>query len=516
MHLTLLAERIEQLATAGLLRLPDDEILRARLGVRFGSALLDLSSNDYLGLRGAPLPGGAVSRETPFPASPDEGSDVSRETSREWGAGSSRLLNGTTPEHLEVEAAVARWVGQPAALLFASGYAANVGALSALIDPDDCVVSDTLNHASIIDGIRLSRARPNIVPHLDLAEVERALQEGRAAPARWGGHRELLLDGRRRTRLGRAPCSVRPLRCPPLRRRSARFGRIRAPGSRPPSGRRGSGGSGHGGLWQGGGRAGGVCLCVVTRPHVALESGSLVRVFDGSIPGARRGLVAQIHRTKDAGPARGRLAEVSRALRAGLSAQGWSLPLASFGPIVSLLVGTPARALELSAELEKEGRSRPGHPPADGARWGLTNPADVALAAPGGAGRAAAPPHCALRPNRPDRRGGGMKRLVLLGTGTGVGKTYVGAQLVRAWRERGHPAWGLKPIESGVAAGSEASSDASQLRGVGARIARRAPLSGPRAGALSPSGGSAERDGDFAPERGGLGEEIRELVNSTT
>jgi dethiobiotin synthetase len=60
-----------------------------------------------------------------------------------------------------------------------------------------------------------------------------------------------------------------------------------------------------------------------------------------------------------------------------------------------------------------------------------------------------------------------MRRLVLLGTGTGVGKTYVGTQLVAGWRERGHPAWGLKPIESGVAGGGANVSDAERLRGSG-------------------------------------------------
>lgn len=61
-----------------------------------------------------------------------------------------------------------------------------------------------------------------------------------------------------------------------------------------------------------------------------------------------------------------------------------------------------------------------------------------------------------------------MKRLLVLGTGTGVGKTYVGTELVRAWRAQGHPAWGLKPIESGVVRGDESSSDAERLRAGGA------------------------------------------------
>lgn len=93
------------------------------------------------------------------------------------GAGASRLVSGERAEHVELERAVAALVGLPAALAFSSGYAANVGLISALASPADLVVSDSLNHASIIDGIRLSRCRTAIVPHLDLLAVENALRD---------------------------------------------------------------------------------------------------------------------------------------------------------------------------------------------------------------------------------------------------------------------------------------------------------------------------------------------------
>ena len=91
------------------------------------------------------------------------------------GSGGSRLLGGDSDEHQALESDLARWLHVPATLCFGSGYAANVGTLAALIGPGDLVVSDEHNHASLIDGIRLSRVRPTIVPHNDLAAVDAAL-----------------------------------------------------------------------------------------------------------------------------------------------------------------------------------------------------------------------------------------------------------------------------------------------------------------------------------------------------
>jgi 8-amino-7-oxononanoate synthase len=91
------------------------------------------------------------------------------------GAGASRLVSGERAEHVELEREVAAWLGLPAALAFTSGYAANVGMISALARPGDLIVSDCLNHASIIDGARLSRAEIAVVPHLDTRAVADAL-----------------------------------------------------------------------------------------------------------------------------------------------------------------------------------------------------------------------------------------------------------------------------------------------------------------------------------------------------
>ncbi len=121
-----------------------------------GAEHIDAYSNDYFGLARS-----AVSRATLLNRSP--------------GAGASRLIYGNCGVHEELESTLADWVRQPASLLFSSGYAANVGVLTALCDHDSVIVSDALNHASIIDGARLARAEVQVVPHLDLEAIERAL-----------------------------------------------------------------------------------------------------------------------------------------------------------------------------------------------------------------------------------------------------------------------------------------------------------------------------------------------------
>jgi 8-amino-7-oxononanoate synthase len=138
---------LEDLARAGLRRERP-----AQGGLPEG--LLDICSNDYLGYAGRP---------------------VSRETQARAGAGASRLIHGTHPQHLALEAELCDWLGTESALLFPSGYTANLGALSALLRPEDLVVSDQLNHASLIDGCRLARARTVVVPHLDLNATDQAL-----------------------------------------------------------------------------------------------------------------------------------------------------------------------------------------------------------------------------------------------------------------------------------------------------------------------------------------------------
>jgi 8-amino-7-oxononanoate synthase len=151
-----------QLHLADRLRALDARGLRRELRAPAG---LDFASNDYLGLASDP----AFRRDL-----------VSRLAAAEaagepLAAPASRLLRGHTSAHAALEARLAAFKGTEAALLFPSGYQANVGLLSALLGPADRAISDEHNHASLIDGLRLAGCRKVIVPHLDLLAIEREL-----------------------------------------------------------------------------------------------------------------------------------------------------------------------------------------------------------------------------------------------------------------------------------------------------------------------------------------------------
>ncbi|MGW2679499.1 8-amino-7-oxononanoate synthase [Streptomyces sp. NPDC001436] len=124
------------------------------------SPLLDLASNDYLGLSRHPetVRGACAAAER-------------------WGAGAtgSRLVTGTTELHTELERELADFAGFEAALVLSSGYAANLAAVTALSGRDALVVSDSGNHASIVDGCRLSRAEVEVSAHGDVEQVRKAL-----------------------------------------------------------------------------------------------------------------------------------------------------------------------------------------------------------------------------------------------------------------------------------------------------------------------------------------------------
>ena len=135
--------------------------LRRTLSARPAVACeVDLASNDYLGLSQHPevIEGGVVALRT-------------------WGSGStgSRLVTGNTELHEEFESELADFVGAEAALVFSSGYTANLGAVVCLSGPGSLVVSDAASHASLVDACRLSRARIVVTPHRNVDAVEAAL-----------------------------------------------------------------------------------------------------------------------------------------------------------------------------------------------------------------------------------------------------------------------------------------------------------------------------------------------------
>jgi 8-amino-7-oxononanoate synthase len=117
-----------------------------------GQSLVNFGSNDYLGLAADPRIAAAVK------AAIDEYG---------WGSGASPLVTGRSDLHAELERKLAEFEGTEAALLFPSGYAANVGTITALVGKGDAIYSDELNHASIIDGCRLSGAEVHVYKHCD-------------------------------------------------------------------------------------------------------------------------------------------------------------------------------------------------------------------------------------------------------------------------------------------------------------------------------------------------------------
>ena len=131
-----------------------------------GHEVITLSSNNYLGLTVHPR-----LREAAIKAIEKYG----------VGSGSVRTIAGTMTLHNELEEKLARFKHTEASLTFQSGYATNLGVIAAIMQEDDMIISDELNHASIIDGIRLCKSPRKIYPHKDMAGLRRVLEESRGA-----------------------------------------------------------------------------------------------------------------------------------------------------------------------------------------------------------------------------------------------------------------------------------------------------------------------------------------------
>ncbi|MGE5569162.1 MAG: glycine C-acetyltransferase [Rhodospirillales bacterium] len=141
-----------------------------------GKEVINLASNNYLGLAGHPkLIEAAV------------------EAARKYGAGSGavRTIAGTMSIHMELERRIAGFKQAEACVVFQSGFAANAGTVAAVLTPEDHIISDELNHASIIDGCRLSKAKIHVFPHKDVSAAARILSELDGKP----GRKLLITDG---------------------------------------------------------------------------------------------------------------------------------------------------------------------------------------------------------------------------------------------------------------------------------------------------------------------------------
>ena len=141
-----------------------------------GKEVINLSSNNYLGLTTHPkLRRAAIDATRKFGV----------------GSGAVRTIVGTMKIHMDLEEQIARFKGTEACVVFQSGFTANSGTVSAILVKEDLIISDELNHASIIDGCRLSKATIKVFKHKDVADCQRILEETKD----WNGHKLLITDG---------------------------------------------------------------------------------------------------------------------------------------------------------------------------------------------------------------------------------------------------------------------------------------------------------------------------------
>jgi glycine C-acetyltransferase len=168
--LDFLREQLDELAAGGLAA--NIRTVGSPQGARLlvdGRRVLNFTSNDYLGLAGDRRLVEAV-----------------KEAVDRYGVGPGavRTIAGTMQVHVDLEEALARFKSVEATISFQSGFAANLGTIPALVDEGDVIISDALNHASIVDGVRLARAGRSIYPHADVATLGDRLSEARAKGAR--------------------------------------------------------------------------------------------------------------------------------------------------------------------------------------------------------------------------------------------------------------------------------------------------------------------------------------------
>jgi 8-amino-7-oxononanoate synthase len=159
--------QLDRITERGQWRSPREFDASGPSGLLEGSPVISFASNDYLGLSTHP-----------------KVVQAAQEATARWGAGSgaSRLVTGSRPVHRQLEEELAVWKQTPSAVLFPTGFSANLGVLNVFGGPGVRVFSDELNHASIIDGCRLSRSEVSIYRHCDVAHLASLLADGSSTP----------------------------------------------------------------------------------------------------------------------------------------------------------------------------------------------------------------------------------------------------------------------------------------------------------------------------------------------
>jgi glycine C-acetyltransferase len=173
-HLTAILNDLKEKGTHFRLRVLDDQ--QAPVCHYDGKQVINLASNNYLGLANHPRL-----------------IEASLKATREFGVGSGavRTIAGTMKIHMELEEKIARFKNVEACVVFQSGFTANAGTVSSILGKEDFILSDELNHASIIDGARLSRAKIKVFRHKDVEHCEQLLQEVANEP----GRKLVITDG---------------------------------------------------------------------------------------------------------------------------------------------------------------------------------------------------------------------------------------------------------------------------------------------------------------------------------
>ncbi len=307
-----------------------------------GREVINLASNNYLGLTTHP-----------------KLIEATIEATRKYGAGSGavRTISGTMDLHMELERRIAKFKNVEACVVFQSGFTANAGTVSAVLTPEDHIVSDELNHASIIDGCRLSRAKIHVFPHKDHEKAGQILEQLAGVP----GRKLLITDG-----VFSMDGDIGPL--PQLVAHAERFGAIMMVDDAHASGVLGRNGRGtvdHFGL----------------HGRVDIQVGTLskaVGVLGGYVCGTKDLIEFLYHRARpflfstshppgvaaaciaafeilESEPERiEQLWTNTRYFKKGLNEAGFNTGI-SETPITPVIVGEAARAHQLSAELFKEG-----------------------------------------------------------------------------------------------------------------------------------------------------------------